>query len=89
MTSQAVLLVMSVKNLCIQKYVKRKTKASLCRKLFLFFFWPSIYLKPETVHKFIESRKKWINMMHICDYRVGVDISTIHDCMLKFKCNIH
>ena len=38
MTSQAVLLVMSVKNLCIQKYVKRKTKASLCRKLFLFFF---------------------------------------------------
>ena len=27
--------------------------------------------------------------MHICNYRVGVDISTIHDCMLKFQSNIH
>ena len=27
--------------------------------------------------------------MHICNYRVGVDISTIHDCMLKFKSNRH
>ena len=50
---------MSVKNLCVQKYVKRKAKASLCRKLlFSLFFWSSIYLKFETVHKFIESKKK-------------------------------
>ena len=59
------------------------------QKIIFIFFWPSIYLKLETVHKFIESRKKWINIMHICNYRVGVDISTIHDCMLKFQSNIH
>ena len=56
--SNRVLLVTSVKNLCIQKYVERKAKANLCRKLFLLFFWPSIYLKLETVKKFIESKKK-------------------------------
>ena len=27
--------------------------------------------------------------MHICDYGVGVEISIIHACILKFKCNIH
>ena len=49
---------MSVKKICIQKYVKRKAKASLRRKLlFSLFFWPSTYLKFETVHKFIESEK--------------------------------
>ena len=77
--SNRVLLVMSVRNLCIQKYVKIKAKASLCRKL-LIRFWPSIYLKLETVHKFIKSKKKkkWINIMHICDYWVGVNISMIN-----------
>ena len=59
------------------------------QKIIFIFFWRSIYLKLETVHKFIESRKKWINIMHICNYRMGVDISTIHDCMLKFQSNIH
>ena len=51
---------MSVKSPCIQKYVKRKAKASMCRKplfLFLLFFLPGICLKLETVHKLIESKK--------------------------------
>ena len=51
---------MSVKNPCIQKYVKRKAKASMCRKplfSFLFYFLPGICLKLETVHKLIESKK--------------------------------
>ena len=69
--------VMSVKNLCIQKYTKRKAKvvqcAGLCRKLlllfyFILFFWLGVCLKLETAHKFIGS-KKWINVMHICDYK--------------------
>ena len=57
--------VMSAKNICIQKYVKR---ASLRRKLlFSLFLWPGKYLKLETVYRFIES-KKLVNIMHICDY---------------------
>ena len=69
------------------KIYEKKAKTSLCRKLlFLFYFiiiiiiifWPSICLKLETVHKFIKiKKKKWINVMHICDYWVGVDISII------------
>ena len=50
---------MSVRNHYIQKYVERKEKAGLWRKLlFLLFFWPIICLKPDTVNKFIESKKK-------------------------------
>ena len=71
--------VMSVKNLCIQKYMKRKAKGSaVCRSVqktftfisfyFILFFWLGVCLKLETAHKFIES-KKWINVMHICDYK--------------------
>ena len=85
--SNRVFLVMSVKNLCIQKYMERKAKASLCRKLlFLLFFWPSIYLKLETVHKVIESKKKkWMNIMHICDYGGG-GWHFYHSCLyIKIK----
>ena len=32
---------------------------------------------------------KKINIMHICDYGVGVEISIIYACILKFKSNIH
>ena len=27
--------------------------------------------------------------MHICDYRVGTDISIIYACIVKFKSNTH
>ena len=91
--------VMSVKNLCIQKYMKRKAKGSavcsLRRKLlllfyFILFFWLGVCLKLEKAHKFIES-KKWIYVMHICDYEGelegGLDISIIHACILFQKQN--
>ena len=91
--------VMSVKNLCIQKYMKRKAKGSaVCRSVqktftfisfyFILFFWLGVCLKLERAHKFIES-KKWINVMHICHYKGklegGVDISIIHACILIQK----
>ena len=59
--------VMSAKYPYIQKYLKRKAKASLCIKLFLLFFWPAMYLKYESVHRFFKS-KKWMNIMYKCDY---------------------
>ena len=58
---------MSAKYPYIQKYLKRKAKASLCIKLFLLFFWPAMYLKYEPVHRFFKS-KKWMNIMYKCDY---------------------
>ena len=44
-------------------------------------------LKLKAVHKFIESEKKSINIIYICDYRVGVDITVINACILKVKSN--
>ena len=44
-------------------------------------------LKLKAVHKFTESEKKSINIIYICDYRVGVDITVINACILKVKSN--
>ena len=61
--------VASVKNPFLKKYMKRKTKASLFRKVLLWLHFDLVYtLKLDTMHRFIES-KKWINIMYVCDYR--------------------
>ena len=57
---------MSAKTLVLKNMWKRQRQISA--KNYFYFFWPGIYLKLETVHTFMES-KKWINIMHICDYR--------------------
>ena len=56
---------MSAKTLVLKNMWKRQRQISA--KKYFYFFWPGIYLKLETVHTFMES-KKWINIMHICDY---------------------
>ena len=65
---------MSVKKLCILKYVKRKTKAT-CR---FFYLASEAWIVCRLLSKVKNELKIYI--IYICDF--GIDISITHVCIL-------